>query len=651
MDNPFRDDIVSKPRSIEKSISGLNDKPFELIYSRFESLLEKPIPRLQNRISHIQFIVSRDPGYGKSHLLGRLFQQVKGKANLIYITPFQDHATAWKSVLDQIINEMNYSDDLSSSVKKKNQMAHFAHGVLSQLMILYLKHADIDPKKKGLSIKYFQDTKLEEQSAKARSFLKKNIENLKIELNQLNLQLKNAVTSWINVLYVFAYENDFERIEICQEWLKNKCIVVEDANEIGIRSSDVLTYEMSVNQLNENCKNIIYDLCQLASLNRPFLFCFDQTENYGSDYQLAKSLGGILQTINDEFYNQITILTSNMIPWEKSIKLHFEDAQLDRLSTKIELEGINRIQAKEFIRLRLEGIQSDPSHINHLMDDVWLQTEFSHITMGVRHFIKKCRIRWEKQNEIITPLKNMDTIYEEYKRSVQANPKKLYYNQDALIWFINTLSSSLHSTAVISDEKYYRYQLINQSQRIYFGLQDSNNWSTWNALTKRSVGLQNKGIHQCIILRIFNQKPVPKPNWQVAPFINETQENKILNIYALTKEDVISIFAGHDMYKDTVSQNIEYSVDQVKQFLQAQFQPIWDKILKSNAETLPEPLYHDEVKKKIIDIMKFEKFMSLEAIQAKIPNLSTEKIISLQNSMSEINYYQSPTASYLQWLS
>ena len=77
--NPFEDVIVSEPRRIEKPVKSLNDKPLRTLVQKFEALTRDPFPRA-GRQPGARFIISPEPGYGKSHLIGRLFKELRGRA-------------------------------------------------------------------------------------------------------------------------------------------------------------------------------------------------------------------------------------------------------------------------------------------------------------------------------------------------------------------------------------------------------------------------------------------------------------------------------------------------------------------------------------------------------------------------------------------
>lgn len=104
--NPFEDDVVTEPRRVSFSVAGLNDKPLEQLIARFRELTEGELPRRQIPAQKAQLVVSPDRGYGKSHLLGRLFKRLGEEATLIYLRPFQDPQRIWSSILQATIQEL-----------------------------------------------------------------------------------------------------------------------------------------------------------------------------------------------------------------------------------------------------------------------------------------------------------------------------------------------------------------------------------------------------------------------------------------------------------------------------------------------------------------------------------------------------------------
>jgi hypothetical protein len=104
--NPFEEDAVEEPRSVTFSVEGLNDKPLMRLQQKFERLKEGQLPRSPIAASQAQLVEAPEPGYGKSHLLGRLFLKLGEEATQIYLRPFQDYERAWHSILLTTVQEL-----------------------------------------------------------------------------------------------------------------------------------------------------------------------------------------------------------------------------------------------------------------------------------------------------------------------------------------------------------------------------------------------------------------------------------------------------------------------------------------------------------------------------------------------------------------
>jgi hypothetical protein len=88
--NPFADDVVREPREVSFSVKGLNDGPLNALIERFAALDTALLSNQPAKAAKAQLVVSPDRGYGKSHLLGRLFATLGRRATKIYLRPFQD---------------------------------------------------------------------------------------------------------------------------------------------------------------------------------------------------------------------------------------------------------------------------------------------------------------------------------------------------------------------------------------------------------------------------------------------------------------------------------------------------------------------------------------------------------------------------------
>ncbi|WP_210207614.1 hypothetical protein [Rhodoplanes elegans] len=109
--NPFEDDVVREPRDVSFSVRGLNDAPLSRLNREFSALDGGPPPRKPARAKKAQLVVSPDRGYGKSHLLGRLFGKLGRRATKVYLRPFQDPFKAWHSILLLTLQELEQPDE------------------------------------------------------------------------------------------------------------------------------------------------------------------------------------------------------------------------------------------------------------------------------------------------------------------------------------------------------------------------------------------------------------------------------------------------------------------------------------------------------------------------------------------------------------
>jgi len=108
--NPFSDVIVKDPRDSGGEVPGLNDAPLQAVLDRFAPLSEDALPRPLRAAEQALLVVSEQPGYGKSHLISRLFRALHGRASLIYVQPFQNAGTAFHSLMMAVVRELHFPD-------------------------------------------------------------------------------------------------------------------------------------------------------------------------------------------------------------------------------------------------------------------------------------------------------------------------------------------------------------------------------------------------------------------------------------------------------------------------------------------------------------------------------------------------------------
>ncbi|MBF0529239.1 MAG: hypothetical protein HQK55_08215, partial [Deltaproteobacteria bacterium] len=160
--DPFENNSVSDIRRIDDPIKDLNEAPLNQLVREFEQLAEGPPPRSKS-LPRVQFVLSAQAGYGKSFLLGLLFKKLCGRATLVYLRPFEDPATCWKSILDQTIQELDCPEKVEPGFSPNNeptQLQIFAHGILTRLSVLFLEKEKKDNHQKDQIIEYLQQATL-----------------------------------------------------------------------------------------------------------------------------------------------------------------------------------------------------------------------------------------------------------------------------------------------------------------------------------------------------------------------------------------------------------------------------------------------------------------------------------------------------------
>src|SRR5262249_29491129 len=155
-------------------------------------------------------------------------------------------------------------------------------------------------------------------------------------------------------------------------------------------------------------------LCALSSYYRPFLFCFDQTEVYGSDKGLVDALGRCAFSFHGQLRNHMTVATTNRDIWVDNIHPNLIPADRARFSKEILLKGINREQADQLIAKRLEDFRLGSDAVSKFVPS-WLASQFSNGPfLGVRHLLMRAAEHFRglaHPTAPIQPVPKLDEIF------------------------------------------------------------------------------------------------------------------------------------------------------------------------------------------------------------------------------------------------
>jgi len=681
--NPFESVIVSEPRRIERPVPGLNDLPLESLLRQVDKLTAGEFPKAV-KLPGAQFIQSPAPGYGKSHLIGRLFKQLHGRATLIYLRPFTNPSSCWKSILLKMVQELEFPESAEAEfcgVDETNQLEALVHGILVNVMINGLTSGIIRHRHPAGAVAYFQRATLKRLRTNPQwvTWVERKkaglAELMERQLKHKGILLSSSPLSWFSVLLSYAYfPKTYELRQSCLDWLRGGSIDDDAAGRIGILPADRPFHDLAIDPANETSKNRIVDFCSLAGFYRPFLFCFDQTENYGAEPSIAKCLGIVIQGLVDDCPNHMTVVTANQHPWRQVVQPHWEHAHVDRLARPVlELEGLRKEQAGALIAIRLHGWDPGTPQAKKILNPQWLEDVFRQSReIGIRHFLVKCSEQWRtgdiKPNTDSKPsatAKELEDTFQAYVNKIKTQPKRLVYDPDALFWLVQEVAC--RQGVAFKKFKSTRGYLVARwdvdGRKVYFGFEAGHHFKRWLAI-QQEAGRYHAADRssKVVFFRTPELRFIPGPGWKSAHEIAAAKRG-YLHILVLGRETMAQLYAAYDLYLDTVEGNLPFKVDQVMAFIRSRLRPVWDGILEpapekwggGPPETDPTPPDENgESKKtlihKIRDIVKRDKFLSIADLMARLsPPVSEEELHRARACIAEIQVHTSPNMTVLQW--
>lgn len=681
--NPFESVIVSEPRRIERPVPGLNDLPLERLLERVGKLAAGEFPKAV-KLNGAQFIQSPAPGYGKSHLIGRLFKQLRGRATLIYLRPFTNASTCWKSILLRMVQELEFPESADAdfcAADEPNQLEALVHGILVNVVVNGLQNGIIRHRHPQGAAGYFQRATLKQLRSnrewvawvgKKKAGLAELMER---QLKQKGILLSASPLSWFSVLLRYAYfPKSYELRQSCLDWLRGGSIDEDDAGRIGILPGDRPVHDLAIDPANETAKHRIVDFCGLAGFYRPFVFCFDQTENYGADPVIAKCLGIVIQGLVDDCPNHMTVITANQHPWRQAVQPHWEHAHVDRMARPaLELGGLRKEQARTLIEIRLHGWDKAALRAKGILNPEWLDEVFRQSKeIGIRHFLLKCSEQWlagslrpEPKPKPSDPAKEIEDTFQAYVNQIKTQPKRLVYDPDALFWLVQEVAC--RQGVAFKKFKSTRGYLVARwdvdGRKVYFGFEAGHHFRRWQAIQQEAGRYHAADASSKVVFfRTPELRFIPGSGWKSAPEITAAKRG-YLHILVIGRETMAQLYAAYDLYLDATEGNLPFKTDQVTAFIRSRLKPVWDRILEPAPDKWggePPEAGHkprdesNEPKKtlihKIRDIVKRDKFLSIADLMAKIsPPVSEEELHRARACIAEIQVHTSPNMTVLQW--
>ncbi len=675
--DPFTDDIVVDPRKVfdSNSLDKLNEPVASQVYNGLLHMAKSERPRFDSAVKKALLIVAPVAGTGKSHLIGRVFRDLSSKATLVYVRPYEDPESAWISLLGKIVQELQLADrHQESRGQQATQLEIFAHGVFSQIVADYLDSVGGIKSTIEKLRRPAEQLVILKQSPEWLKYIDSLVDNSQVlgKIDKLQrgsgLRLSSSLSDWIRVLYAACYSDNWETKQACIDWILALPLDEEDTKALGIRQSRVPVADQTSQERNNTARDRVKDLCALAAYFRPFLICFDQTENFGKTPDLARSFGALVSDLVDECPNQQCVITSNLDPWEKRLRPYWEDAFLGRIEKPfLQLRGIDRSLATELINQRFDHFEVPPLNRFSFNDDgIWLDSLFEQQnSMPVRQFLGHCSERWQLcESASAAPVEviPLDQLYENCQNIILSEKHRLVFDQDVLHWMVTELARGYERITV---DKYKSRHFgssvcwkINE-QEIYFGFESGSHWKTWQKITDVSSAIaDDQSFH--VFFRTAEQCELPKPTWnKTGDSMRGAMECK-LKLFALDQTTMARVYGAHDLYSEAIQGDIDHMPKDTLGFLRDCLSDVIAQISAAPEPRIQEPVVTPRVvarqgesqqnnSRVAAQVEKFC-FTELGRIVDELPGLGKEAILECCKDNPHVHIHYSPKKTLLQWL-
>lgn len=671
--NPFRDVIVADARRPEPVVTGLNEEPLRVLRERFAALAHGPTPRPLRPAERALLVFSEEPGYGKSHLISRLFREMHTKASLVYVQPFQDARTPFLSLMLALVRELHFPDRDSAGAWNRDepsQLDFLAHAVWAHTMADFIEGAV-----PGIVIEAPPGTADEMRADPLGAFQRgqnawaetlrqywDKLEKLfNVAFARRGLDLKQP-EAWLRVLRTYAFA-PFEPItrRICTDWMCGLPIDREDAVAIGLRPSEAISGDISPEETNRLCRERLHDLSEFSAFFRPTIFCFDQTEVYCGSPALAHSFGTLVATLVHEMRGHLCLVTANQSPWEKRLAVHMEDADRQRLHTPaLFLQGMNRAQAEELVRLRMRAVDLSEKESARFLAGDWFRTLYPAATsqLGARAFLQKCDEAWAGGN---VETADLSTLFDERRDQILSAPKRHVFEPDTLQWLIESVGPGLPDVEASSiQEKYAAVRWTTPERTCFFGFVPGSNWRQWQAIAQVSQRQRESLDAPCkfIFFRVPGQQAIPGATWQIRAEIDRARA-ETLHIVVLSLEELADLYAPRELYAAAAQGDIPFSTAEVLRFIQERLAPYWARFTGPVTAPVDQPPEQKEndipsptaLAEEVRSIVESARFLSLEDLLARLqtPGITREAVLAAAGFCSEIRLHIHPGKTVLQW--
>ncbi len=643
--NPFDHDIVRDPREIDIPVESVNARALNHLVDAFteaETLKRDRAPSTQ--------VVLSEPGYGKSHLLGRLFRRLDQRATHIYLRPFQDPQSCWTQILEKVIQELDRPaspDKMCLGPDDQSQLTVVTRKVLESLAgeLIFdgiLPPANVPP---GSSVQ--QHTEVWNQ------WMDQHFDRMLADLDG-RLKRKGIYPSpnrkaWLKVLYAYAFPQDSSIGDLCLDWLQGQPLDDNERKKLGLRQADIPPYEPSCAGRNEASFLRLRDILQFASFYRPFLFCVDQTELYQTSQELANTLGIVLSRLNRECVNHLVVVTGNQMVWKEKVATHFEQADLHVLTkSPVTMVGVDRQQAEELLDQRLRSINKAFSpQLAHWLDDLFATRK----RIGPREILQQASRWWGQKRP-----RHLEEIFDEYRNKLLQNPSFTTYDTGVFQWAAEyVLGSSAQAVPerIQTQRGYLTLRLNGPDSRCYFGFESGSHWRRWQAILEetRRYYEQEKHEHrgaQAVFFRTPDQRPLPDRNQQMI------DQSPFVRIFTLTQEETADFFAAHDFYVGVLQGDHQGIKEQdLRRFLVERFAK-WHQRIHSDKIELQPDLQTHSLEEVISQAVRNFHIVNISQVLQHLKrigmDIQEDNLLRIAQKTKKIKVWESPESKVFQWI-
>ena len=604
--NPFDDNVVFEPREAEQPIAGLNDRPLAALLKQFDRLEAEARPRRKPLRLKAQLVTSAEPGYGKSHLIGRLFKELGARATQVYLRPFQDAGSSWRSILLKVVQELDRPDDphlTTATPGQLTQLDAIAFGVMAHLLagLVEKGRADCENGAEGALAMRLDPLEAFGHGRDGhyllgwmRAQFPDLLPHLLRELRESGVTLHAPARAWLRVLYGYAFSDGGLERDSAMEWLKGNGLSAEEVAPLGLDEREIAVFDDTASKRNEDAMRRLHDLLTLAGFYRPFLFCFDQTELFTAAADLCAEFGSVIEQLVNHGLNHMTVVTTNLEPWARVIVRNFQTAHVDRFSSPIELEGMTQPQALAMARQRLAGCGVAEPDIGSFCDDHWLDGVFhDKKAHSVRAFLRFCARRCADLSEgraTVAPELSVNDYYAHYEREVRSKP--IVFDPDVLRWSVGEEMAS-GALAGYQVERFYDAKHLfpiswkSRSCQILFGFEDSSHSRRWDTMLREATRLAaaeetRRAETRVVCLRTPEQPEIPGTGWRALGPKFEAASG-YFSVHVVSEHDIATVFACYELYANVVEGNAQIARDEALRFIREKLGPWWSRLLERPA--------------------------------------------------------------------